>query len=168
MLTVIGAMPSVCTGIAATAVALACTETVLIPSTFEKKPVADFVCLTVIMSFGSHLLPIVIVAPSTPPFFVANGVCECGRLTGVRRQFLRAGECSCVDGRLADPLLAEPEPTSRHERDHRDEEDHEDGGHHGHLTVCSSGSCGHSRRSLVVLVRLPALTVQPRMLTVYG
>ena len=68
----IGAMPSVWFGIAATAVAFACTETVLIPSTFEKKPVALFVCLTVIMSFGFHLLPIVIVAPSTPPFLLAN------------------------------------------------------------------------------------------------
>ena len=65
-------VPSVWVGIAATADAFACTETVLIPSTFEKKPVALFVCLTVIMSFVFHLLPIVMVAPSTPPFLLAN------------------------------------------------------------------------------------------------
>src|SRR3954466_11053751 len=83
MLTVIGARPSVSFGIAATAVALACTETVLMPSTFEKKPGADFVCLTLIMSFVFHLLPMVIVAPSTPPFFVANEFASAVALPGL-------------------------------------------------------------------------------------
>src|SRR4029077_14825335 len=72
-----------------------------------------------------------------------------------------------VDGRLGRTLLAEPRTDVENERDHRDQEDHEDSRHHGHLTVGGAKTI-HSRRSLVVLVRFPALTVQPRMLIEYG
>ena len=76
MLTAIGARPSVWTGIAATAVAFACTFTVEMPSTLAKKPSAGRVWLTVIVSFGPHVLLIVIVAPATPAFLLANVVAK--------------------------------------------------------------------------------------------
>jgi hypothetical protein len=42
------------------------------PITFEKKPAAGFAWVTVIWSFGVHLLLTVIVRPVTPPFFFAK------------------------------------------------------------------------------------------------